>query len=74
MIQLVAVSADLVVEGDAGGDAGTFRGRVLALAMDGAAAADGPAGAPLWLLVADDRRPAPLWVARDALTAQRLGR
>lgn len=74
MMQLVGVSADLVVEGNAGDETGTFRGRVLAIAMDDASGPGGPAGAPLWLLVADDQRPAPLWVAQEALTAQRLGR
>lgn len=73
-MQLVGVSADLVVEGDAGGETGTFRGRVLAIAMDDASGSGGPEGAPLWLLVADDQRPAPLWVAQETLTAQRLGR
>ena len=73
-MQLVGVSADLVVEGDAGGDAGTFRGRVLAIAMDDTPAQGGPADAALWLLVADDQRPAPIWVARETLAGQRLGR
>jgi hypothetical protein len=70
---IAGITADLVVEGDAGDDIGSFRGRVLAIAVAG----DGdsrPQDASTWLLVADEQRPAPVWVLQDTVTAQRLGR
>ena len=74
-MQLVAVSAELVVEGEQDG-VGAFRGRVIAIALDDVAApgAEGPAPTSTWLLVADDQRPGPLWVSQTAVRAQRLGR
>jgi hypothetical protein len=72
--QIIAITADLVVEGMEGGPGGErLQGRVIALAVD-----DGDSGAPdgtsMWLLVADDTRPAPVWVAHADVSAQRLGR
>jgi hypothetical protein len=73
MRQLVAVSADLVVEGVDGDE--RFRGRVIAMALN---PDDGQQGAPspsdTWLLVADDGQPAPRWVPQGSVTGQRLGR
>jgi hypothetical protein len=75
MLQLIGVAADLVVEGEDGA-LGRFRGRVIAIAMDPGAgeAFPGPSAVPTWLLVADDERPAPVWVGQDAVTGHRLGR
>ena len=78
MLHLAPVSAELVVEGH-DDDAGAFRGRVIAVAVavdDGPDAGErsGPSASTTWLLVADEERPAPLWVAPDAISAQRLGR
>jgi hypothetical protein len=74
MWQLVPISAELVVDGqdDARG-IGPFRGRVLALALDTESDAGMP-DAATWLLVADDAKPAPVWVGLDAVAGQRLGR
>ena len=77
MWQLVGVTSEIVVEGhDKTGDAGSFRGRVLAVAIDGGspAAGDAPDAASTWFLVADDRKDAPVWVAMRDVAAQRLGR
>jgi hypothetical protein len=72
MMQLVGVSAELVVEGEDDG-AGAFGGRVVAIAVDsGAGSPPGPS--TTWLLVADERRPGPVWVSQAAVSAQRLGR
>jgi hypothetical protein len=75
--QLIPISAELMVEGDGGDGVGAFRGRVLAVALDESPEADGgtdPSQPATWLLVADEQRPAPLWVARESVAAQRLGR
>jgi hypothetical protein len=75
MWQVVPISAELVVEGrDDARAGGPFRGRVLALALDTTADAELTDVAVTWLLVADDARPAPIWVTTDAIAAQRLGR
>ncbi|MBI5106950.1 MAG: hypothetical protein HZB46_18545 [Solirubrobacterales bacterium] len=72
MLQLVGISAELVVEGE-DDDAGAFSGRVLAIAAD--SGAGGPPGpSTTWLLVVDDRRPEPVWVSQAAVSSQRLGR
>jgi hypothetical protein len=74
-VHLIGVSADLVVEGSDGADGvGRFRGRVIALAVHDAAGPGPPEPATTWLLVADDDRPAPVWVPQTAVTGQRLGR
>ena len=74
MWQLVPISAELVIEGqDDVRGVGPFRGRVLAMALDGVPDA-GVADATTWLLVADDGKPAPVWVGLDAVASQRLGR
>jgi hypothetical protein len=74
-VKLIGVSADLVVEGtDEAGGVGRFRGRVIALALDESAASGPPDPATTWLLVADDDKPAPVWVPQDAVKGQRLGR
>ena len=74
-MQLVAVSAELVVEGEHDG-LGPFRGRVLAIALGDVAdpGPEGPAPTSTWLLVADDQRPGPVWVSQASVRAQRLGR
>jgi hypothetical protein len=72
MRQVIGVAADLVVEGARGGDA--FRGRVIAIALDGEGTNGPPDPASTWLLVADDDRPQPIWVGQGDVTAQRLGR
>jgi hypothetical protein len=72
MLQLVGVSAELVVAGE-DDDVGAFDGRVVAIAVAaGAGSAPGPS--TTWLLVVDDRRPEPVWVSQAAVTSQRLGR
>lgn len=73
MRQVIAVSAELMVEGTQH-TAGRFQGRVIAVAIDDEAGADAPAAGATWLLVADDRKPAPVWVALADVSAQRLGR
>jgi hypothetical protein len=74
-VHLIGVSADLVVEGtDETGGVGRFRGRVIALALDEAPGPGPPDPASTWLLVADDDKPAPVWVAQHTVTGQRLGR
>jgi hypothetical protein len=75
MLQLIGVTVELVVEGD-GEDGGGIRGRVLAIALDDQPGRDGaePSAESTWLLVADDRRPAPVWVAQHAVSAHRVGR
>ena len=74
-MQVIGVGADLVVEGtDDGGGVGRFRGRVIALAVDQDAGPGPPDPATTWLLVADDDKPAPVWVAQHTVTGQRLGR
>ncbi|QEC49317.1 hypothetical protein FSW04_18190 [Baekduia soli] len=73
MRQVVGVSADLVVEGVAGEDGERFAGRVIAMVCD-EVADQAPSATATWLLVADDRRPAPLWVAMTDVQGQRLGR
>jgi hypothetical protein len=68
---ITGISAELIVEGARDGE--PFTGRVIAVAVDD----DPPAAlssAPTWYLVADDRRPCPLWVAGADVSAQRLGR
>jgi hypothetical protein len=72
MMQLVGVSAELVVEGEDDG-VGAFNGRVLAIAVDGAAGSP-PGPSATWLMVVDDRRPEPVWVSQTAVRVQRLGR
>jgi hypothetical protein len=77
MPRLVTISAELMVEGDGGDGIGPFRGRVLAIAMEEPAEGDagaGPSPSSTWLLVADEQRPAPVWVAQHTVAAQRLGR
>ena len=74
MLQVIAVTADLVVDGEGGEDVGRFSGRVLAIALEPSSSGDGPAASETWLLVADDRRPAPVWVGQETVKAQRLGR
>jgi hypothetical protein len=74
-VQVIGVSADLVVEGtDEEGGVGRFRGRVIALAVDQDTGPGPRDPATTWLLVADDDKPSPVWVAQNAVTAQRLGR
>jgi hypothetical protein len=73
-VQVIGVSADLVVEGTDEGGVGRFRGRVIALAVDQDAGPGPPDPATTWLLVADDDKPAPVWVAQHTVTGQRLGR
>jgi hypothetical protein len=74
-VQVIGVGADLVVEGaDEANGVGRFRGRVIALAVDEAAGPGPPDPATTWLLVADDDKPAPVWVAQHTVTGQRLGR
>jgi hypothetical protein len=74
MWHLVPISAELVVDGqdDARG-VGPFRGRVLAMALENGSDG-GVVDATTWLLVADDAKPAPVWVGLDAVASQRLGR
>jgi hypothetical protein len=78
MTELVGVSAELVVEGEGGeDDVGPFRGRVLAIALSEPSSGDRvrrPEASRTWLLVADDERPTPVWVAQQDVTLQRLGR
>ena len=74
----MGVNVDLVVEGhDDERGVGRFRGRVMAVALDARGSDEtlaGPSAAATWLLVADEQRPAPVWVSQDAVSAQRLGR
>jgi hypothetical protein len=70
--QFIGVAADLVVEG-CQGDA-PFRGRVIAVALDEGDTSRPPSPDSTWLLIADDDKPAPVWVAQSDVTAQRLGR
>ena len=72
MMQLVGVSMELVIEGE-DLDAGPFNGRVLAIAVDSSAGSP-PSPSSTWLLVVDERRREPVWVAQAAIRAQRLGR
>jgi hypothetical protein len=78
MTELAGVTADLVVEGEGVEDeTGTFRGRVLAIALSEPSSGDRvrrPEASRTWLLVADDERRSPVWVAQDSVTTQRLGR
>jgi hypothetical protein len=77
MPQLISISAEIMVEGDGGEGVGAFRGRVLAIALDepaGREDATDPSQLATWLLVADEQRPAPVWVARESVAGQRLGR
>lgn len=74
-MQLIGLTADLMVEGDDG--AGPFRGRVLAIALDDrspGSTAEGPSAASTWMLIADEERSGPIWVTQSSVTAQRLGR
>ena len=74
-MKLIGVSADLVVEGtDESGGVGPFHGRVIALAVHEAAGPGPPDPATTWLLVADDDKPSPVWVAQHTVAGQRLGR
>jgi hypothetical protein len=75
MRQTTAVSVELLVEGSCADDDGQerpFEGRVIALATE----SDGPApsATSTWLLIADDRRAAPIWVRQTDITGHRLGR
>jgi hypothetical protein len=70
--QICGVAADLVVEGEC--DGGPFRGRVIAVAIDEHEDDGPPAASATWLLVADDNKPSPLWVAQSQIFGQRLGR
>lgn len=72
MMQLVGVTADLVVEGEDDG-VGAFNGRVLAIAVN-AGGGSPPGPSTTWLMVIDERRPGPVWVSQAAVRAQRLGR
>jgi hypothetical protein len=75
MWQVIGMSSDLVVEGrDEARGVGSFRGRVIAVAVNGGDAELKPDEAATWLLVADDTKPAPLWVEQRKVTGQRLGR
>ena len=76
MRQIIGVSADLVVEGvDTTQGAGRFQGRVIAVALEEDPHRHGPPSASAtWLLVADDDKPAPLWILQSDVSAQRLGR
>lgn len=75
MWQLLPISADLVVEGrDETRGVGDFRGRALALAVRPSDDDQPPDPAATWVLVADDSKPAPVWVGLGDVTAQRLGR
>jgi hypothetical protein len=75
MWHVIGISAELVVEGrdDARG-VGPFRGRVVAVAVEGGAAAQAPDTWETWLLVVDDTKPGPVWVAQGDVASQRLGR
>jgi hypothetical protein len=73
--QIIVITADLVVEGIERGTGGErFQGRVIALAVDDDGHSGAPDGTSMWLLVADDTRPTPVWVAYTDVSAQRLGR
>jgi hypothetical protein len=75
MWQIIGMSADLVVEGrDEARGAGRFRGRVIAVAVEGGDAGPPPPEATTWLLIADDSMPAPIWIEQRFVTGQRLGR
>jgi hypothetical protein len=72
VLQLVGISAELVVDGE-DDDVGAFTGRVVAIAVDSSAGSP-PGPSTTWLLVVDDRRAEPVWVSQAAVTSQRLGR
>jgi hypothetical protein len=69
--RIAAVNTELIVEGELGGE--SFAGRVIAVAVDDGHPVLGPQPAATWFLVADDRRPAPIWVAAADVTGKRLG-
>jgi hypothetical protein len=74
-VQIIGVLADLVVDGvDTVQGAGHFSGRVIAIALDDDPDRRPPSPSATWLLVADDQKPAPLWVLQSDVSAQRLGR
>lgn len=84
---LIPVGHDLYVEGSADeGGIGEFRGPVIAIGVRGTdpvvpaepnghdPAAEGLLGwGSTHLLVADDRRPAPIWVPKNTVIHHRLG-
>jgi hypothetical protein len=75
MWHTTAVSVELLVEGsqpEPDGRQEPFAGRVVALATE----SDGlpPSATSTWLLIADSRRPAPIWVRQSDVTGHRLGR
>jgi hypothetical protein len=73
MRSLTSVDAELIVEATKDGD--SLAGRVIAVAIEGdTPAGEAPSPAATWLLVVDDRRPAPVWVSQSDVSAQRLGR
>jgi hypothetical protein len=75
MVQIVGLTAELVVEGESErGGTGRFKGRVIAIAFEPGDGREPPEAASTWMLVADDGKPAPVWVAQSDIAAQRLGR
>jgi hypothetical protein len=73
--QIIGVSAELVVEGVQREQGGApFHGRVIAILLDDDGQGGPPEASSIWLLVADDDRPAPVWVLQSDVSAQRLGR
>lgn len=74
-MQIIGVSAELVVEGvESARGARRFQGRVIALAFDDDADRRAPSPSATWLLVVDEEQPAPVWVPQSDVSAQRLGR
>jgi hypothetical protein len=75
MWQIAPVSAELMVHAeDRTDEGGAVSGRVLAVAIAGDGADGGAAPGSTWLLVADERKSGPVWVAQRDVTEQRLGR
>jgi hypothetical protein len=72
MFPITGISAELILEGVH--DDEPFAGRVIAIALEDDAAGPRPSAAHTWFLVADDRRPSPIWVSQNDVSAQRLGR
>ncbi len=73
MDHITGVTAELVVEGTRR-DGARFSGRVIALAFEGSPQGQPPPASSTWLLVADESRPAPIWVAQADVLTHRLGR
>ncbi len=89
VFELISVPAELYVEGQSDtGAVGGFRGRVLAIGLRGSdpiasASPEGaegtvePEGLLGWgtthFLVADEDKPAPVWVQKNDITSHRVG-